>query len=231
MNFVARKLKSSVRAGVVCAALVAAKAQAAEEPAPSRVHALVNFEFSDKYVTPRGMIVQDKGLVFQPLVLGFANLYKGDSFLTDFTAVGGVWNCFGTSDLPSSDSGGASGTSWYEIDPIAGISVGIAKKLTLDLTYTAFNMQILSIPLSQHFEAKLSFDDSEYLGAFALHPYVSYWRELDNKATAARVPFLVKPAQQTGPGSFPDESFYFDVGVSPSYTFKNIGLKLEAPCR
>ena len=42
------------------------------------MHALVNFEFSDKYLTPRGMIVQDEGVVFQPLVLGFANVYAGD---------------------------------------------------------------------------------------------------------------------------------------------------------
>lgn len=31
-------------------------------PPPSRTHALVNFEFSDKYLTPRGMIVQNEGL-------------------------------------------------------------------------------------------------------------------------------------------------------------------------
>jgi len=75
------------------------------------------------------MIVQNKGLVFQPLVLGFANIYSGESGITDVTAVGGIWNCFGTGRLPSSDSNGKDKTSWYEIDPIAGISVGIAKKL------------------------------------------------------------------------------------------------------
>ena len=94
----------------------------AEESPTSKVHVLLNSEFSDKYLTPRGMIVQNQGLVFQQLALGFFNLYKDDAFINDVTLVGGVWNCFGTDGLPSSDSNGASDTSWYEIDPIAGVS-------------------------------------------------------------------------------------------------------------
>src|SRR6478736_9284992 len=82
----------------------------AEDAPPSRSHALVNFEFSDKYLTPRGMIVQNEGLVFQNLVLGFFNLYGSDAFSA--TLVGGIWNCYGTESLPA--SGGGS-THWYEI--------------------------------------------------------------------------------------------------------------------
>ncbi|MBC8095615.1 MAG: hypothetical protein H7Y43_07370 [Akkermansiaceae bacterium] len=189
----------------------------AEDAPPSKVHALLNFEFSNRYLTPRGMVVQDTGLVFQQLALGFFNLYGSENFSA--TLVGGVWNCFGTERLASSDSGGADGTSWYEIDPIAGLSFGIAKNFTLDLTYTAFNMQIFNIPFSQHLEAKFSMNTAPYLGGFSLNPYVSFWKELENKAVA-------------NTDASPTESFYFDVGISPSYTFeKACGLKLEAPCR
>src|SRR5262245_56288918 len=65
--------------------------EAPTEAPPSRVHALLNFEFSDKYLTPRGMIVQNQGLVFQQLTLGFFNLYKDETFVNDVTLVGGVW--------------------------------------------------------------------------------------------------------------------------------------------
>jgi hypothetical protein len=188
-------------------------------PPPSHVHALVNMEFSDHYLTPRGMIVQNKGLVFQPLVLGFFDLYKGDNyFFNSATLVGGVWNCFGTSQLPSSDSGGTKGTSWYEIDPIAGLSFGLMKHFTLDVTYTAFDMQIFNIPFSQHLDTKLSYDDSGYLKAFALHPYFEYWQELDGKAVA-------------NTDANPKSSYYFDIGIAPSYTFEKCGLKIETPCR
>lgn len=229
---------SSGVAGAFAAALAlpsitgtaSAEDAAAPPPAQSRVHALINFEFSDKYLTPRGMIVQDEGIVFQPLVLGFANVYKGESFINDVTVVGGVWNCFGSGRLPSSDSGGGDRTSWYEIDPIAGLSFTFAKNFTLDVTYTAFSMQIFNIPFSQHLETKLSFNDSPFLGKFALHPYVSFWKELEGKATAAQVPFGI-PRPQPGPGTTPGSSHYFEAGIAPSYTFESAGLKLELPVR
>jgi hypothetical protein len=198
----------------------AAAAAATPPPPPSKVNVLLNFEFADKYLTPRGMIVQNEGVVFQPLLLGFANLYSGEKvdFLNSVTLVGGVWNCFGTGGLPSSDSNGAEETSWYEIDPIAGLSFGLMQGFTLDVTYTAFNMEVFNIPFSQHLETKLSFDDSPYLKAFALHPYVILWNELDGKAVA-------------NTDADPESSYYFDIGVAPSYTFGEGGVKLEAPCR
>jgi hypothetical protein len=219
-----RPLENIPARGVVAGLLMLMFATHADEaaapPPPSKVNFLLNVEFADKYVTPRGMIVQDEGLVIQPLLLGFANLYGGekDDFLNRVTLVGGFWNCFGTEGLPSSDSGGTDTTGWYEIDPIAGLSFGLAKGFTLDVTYTAFNMEVFNIPFSQHLETKLSFDDSPYLKAFALHPYVIWWNELDAKAVANTDPV-------------PNESYYFDIGIAPSFTCKDIGLKLEAPCR
>jgi len=198
-----------------------------EPPAPQRFHALSNFEFSNAYLTPRGMIVTEEGLTFQWLLLGLLNIYKGDGFVNDFTLVGGMWNDFNTQGVSVNPPFGSSPkTSWVEIDPIGGVSVGFAKNFRLDLTYTAFNMEILGIPTSQHLETKLSFDDSSYLKAFALHPYMIYWQELSGKATAARVPYQVFLGED-GPPS----SFYFEFGVTPSYTVKKIDLKFEAPLR
>ena len=187
---------------------------------PSRANFLVDLGISSHYLTPRGMDVVRQGIVFQPMILGLFNVYKGDTFINDATLVGGFWTCFATDKQPSSNSSGATRTGWIETDPIAGISLGLAKNWKLSVTYTAFDMQIYNIPFSQHLETKLSFNDSDYLKAFALHPYVIYWQELDNKAVAV------------SPGSTVTESFYFDAGVTPGFTFKDFyNLKLEAPCR
>jgi hypothetical protein len=229
------KISSQLLLGTVAAALLplaTSGSRAADAvPPPSRTDALVNFQFSDKYLTPRGMIVHDSGLDFQTLVLGFLNVYQGDSFVSDVTLVPGVWNDFSSDGVSvHAPFGGSPKTHWVEIDPIAGVSVGFAKHLKLDVTYTAFNMQILDIGTSQHLDTKLEFDDSSYLKAFALHPYFEYWQELENKATAADVPYLVDPlGKHLGPG--PGSSYYFEVGAAPSYTFNKIDLKLELPCR
>jgi hypothetical protein len=204
---------------------------AAPPPPPSRVNALVNFEFSDKYLTPRGMIVTDIGLTFQSLILGFVNVYKGDTFINDVTLVPGIWNDFSSYGVSvNTPAGSKPTTSWVEIDPIAGISIGFAKHLKLDVTYTAFNMQILDIGTSQHLDTKLSLDDTPWLKGFALHPYFEYWQELVGKATAADVPYIVDPLNKhAGPG--PGSSYYLEFGVDPGYTFEKPGLKVELPCR
>src|SRR5947209_2316712 len=94
------------------------------ETQSAKINLLLNVEFSDKYVTPRGQIVRDKGLTIQPLLLGFIDLYKSDrTFLNDFKIVGGIWNDFGTSAVARHAPFGTKPETHYtESDPIFGIS-------------------------------------------------------------------------------------------------------------
>jgi hypothetical protein len=214
------RFASAPRAGLLALLLTTPFASAlhADEPAPSRLHALVNLEVSDKYLTPRGMIVQDEGVTVQTLFLAFLNVYDGkpDAFLNNVTLVGGFWNDYASDSLPEHNGAGSTDTNWVEIDPILGVSFSFAKNFKLDVTYTAFCMQILDIGTSEHLETKLSYNDTDLLGAFALHPYISFWKELDNKATAA-ANFGVP------------SSYYFEVGIAPGVTLGDV--KLEAPMR
>jgi len=213
----------SLAAAVLPLAVSSAAAGEAATPPPSRVNALVDLTVTSHYLTPRGMDVDRQGVVFQPLILAFFNVYQADSkdaFIKDATVVGGFWSCYGTHQLPATQ-GSATGnkTGWIETDPIAGVSVDFAKNFKVSVTYTAFDMHIYDIPFSQHLETKVSYDDSEYLKAFALHPYVIYWQELQGKAVSST-------------DANPSSSHYFDVGVTPGYTFKDFyNIKLEAPCR
>ncbi len=207
--------------------LTAAKTWADDAPPPSNVHALVNIEFANEYVTPRGMLVRDQGLTIQPLLLGFISVYKGDGFINGVTLIPGVWNDLGTHSISvHAPYNSEPRIAWSELDPIAGVEIGFGKHFTLDVTYTAFIEQILDIGTSEHLDTKLSFDDSSYFKGFGFHPYVEYWQELDGKATDADVPYKVFGNKGSGPGS----SYYFQAGIDPTYTFDKLGgLKLEAP--
>jgi hypothetical protein len=231
----ARRAALATAALAVAVSIAPASLKAQDAP-PQRIHELVNLEFASEYVTPRGMLVHDQGLTFQPLFLTLVNLYHVDSFLNDVSFAGGCWNDFSSAGVSvNGPYGSKPKTDWTEVDPIADLTLGFAKNFKLDVTYTAFAEQILNIGISQHLETKLSFDDSAYLGAWALHPYFSYWQELQGKATDADLPYTLNRAGARAGASHPDpnSSYYFDVGVDPSYTFKNTlgGLKLEAPCR
>lgn len=206
-----------------------------QESLGAKVNLLLNVEFSDKYVTPRGQIVRDKGLTIQPLLLAFLTLYEGEGFISSFKFVGGVWADYGTAGVAQhAPYGSQPDTHYTEIDPIFGIAVGLGKAATLSVTYTAFVEQILDIETSHHLEVKLAIDDSKWWGGnFALNPYFLYWLELDGKSTAAQVPYAVFGPSPNGGGSeAPDEGYYFEFGVSPSFTIAALGdLKVEFPCR
>ncbi len=222
MKFIQSLPLRSALAGLVLAACLpfttaplvagtpAPKAVVETKPPESRLHALLQLDFSDHYITPRGLNVENEGMIFQPLFLVFLDLYSNPGgFISDVSLTGGIWNSFHTHES-GKDPG-----HWNELDPILGLTFKFGDSWKLDTTFTCFDSMVDSYPTSTHFEAKLSFDDSKYLGAFALHPWVAFWQELDEKATV-----VFNPATS-------DSTFYFTLGINPSF---NVGkVKFEFP--
>ncbi|MEO6742669.1 MAG: hypothetical protein ABIP20_20700 [Chthoniobacteraceae bacterium] len=237
------RLRTALFSAAACAPLLlpahageTKKTVPAAPPDETHVHFLFDVQISSAYNTPRGMMVRDKGVTIQPLFLMFVDLYKGEGFINNVKLVGGCWNDLGTTGISKTGAGGFYAnpqTNWTEIDPIVGLSIGLGKYFTLDSTYIGFAEQILNIGMVHNLETKLSFNDSEFLGAFALHPYFLYWQELENKTTNAAVPQrILGPSARSGKHPQPGSSHYFEIGIAPSYTFKNAGnLKVEAPTR
>ena len=179
------------------------------EPEPW-VHALLQLDFSDHYITPRGLDVENRGLIFQPLFLVFWDLYSDKTgFIQDVTLTTGVWSSF------HSRESGAKPGHWNEFDPIGGLAFKFADNWKFETNFTAFDSMVDSYPTSSHFEVKLSFDDSKIMGPFALNPYVAYWDELAHKATVT-----FNPATSVG-------GYYFTFGVDPSVKLGPV--KIEFP--
>jgi len=187
-------------------ALLSAGAKAGGIP----FNVLFQSDFSDHYITPRGLNMENAGLVYQPLLLTFWDLYSDKGgVLTDVSLTAGFWNSFHT------EKSGAEPSHWNEFDPILGLTFSFYDFLKFETNYTAFDSMTDSYPTSQHLELKLKLDDSKWLGDFALNPYVAYWLELDNKATV------------TFNEASSDESYYFTLGINPSC--KAGPVKIELP--
>lgn len=182
------------------------------EPEPeSRVHVLVNVDVSNAYITPRGLNVENQGVVFQPLVLIFWNLYNNpDGFINDVTLTTGVWNSIHTRQS------GADPSHWNEIDPIGGLTVKFAKALSLDVFWSAFQSQTDSYDTSNNLSVKLTWND-QFFKNFSINPYVEYWHEISDKATV-----VFNPATS-------DESYYFSIGINPTLKFDTFPLTFSLP--
>ncbi|HWB58339.1 MAG TPA: hypothetical protein VG733_02560 [Chthoniobacteraceae bacterium] len=177
-----------------------APATPSEEP---KIHFLLQNEFSDKYITPRGLIVEDKGVVWQPLGVMLIDLYSKDSgFLTDVTLAPANWASV------HSHRAGPQNRNWNEDDPSIALNLTFYKDLELDSTYTAFVSENGAYPTSTNLDEKLTYHDNFIPGGFSINPYVEYFDELTNKATFNLVPATSK------------RGYYFVLGVDPKYTVK-----------
>jgi hypothetical protein len=184
-----------------------------EADTPMKIHVFVQNEFSDKYLTPRGLVVEDKGVVWQPLVVFLINLYSADSgLLTDATLAPGNWATV------HSHRDGPQKRNWNEDDPFVGLNLKFYKDFELDTTYTAFVSENGSFPTSTNLDIKLTYHD-HFLGAFSINPYAEYFDELTNKATVVLNPATSK------------KGYYFQFGIDPTYTVKTsfLPITIELP--
>jgi hypothetical protein len=202
-----RHLLSIPGAGLLL--LLLASPGASQDLLGSRVNGLMTFDFSDNYITPRGLHVEDEGLVTQPLVLLFWKLRSSNQGkVADVTLATGVWNSF------HSVRAGVNPSRWNEVDPILGLTVKFRNRFTVDVGSTAFYTPTESYATSAHADFKLTYNDS-WLRGLSLNPYVAYWVELQNKAT------VVFNEDTSSEGS------YLTVGATPTFGIGRAGATVD----
>jgi hypothetical protein len=180
---------------------------------PSILSGLLNLEFSDHHLTPRGVDLQQRGLVAQPKLLLYWKLYaprdqKAD--LNEISLTTGVWN-----DVDTVQSG-VRPSNWNEIDPSAGINVKFLRDWTFESPFTAFMSESHSYPTTWNWDPRLTYHD-HFIPHFSFNAYVEFFDELYNKST------VVFDQSKTQSG------YYGALGFDPTYVFQGIPLKLELP--
>lgn len=188
-----------------------------------RVSLSLGFDITSAYYF-RGVPQENQGFIIQPYAeVGF-NLYKGNDGDTvnslDFAV--GIWNSFHSGP---SGTGGHMGEpeAWYEADLYAGFSATVFDKWTAGVTYTAFTGPNDAFNTIEEIAVSLAYDDSEYLGDFALSPYVLFAFEIDDEADAGNSAFGVSGTRK---------GVYLETGIAPSFTIvesKEFPITLTVP--
>jgi hypothetical protein len=189
-----------------------------EAPPQSLIHGLINLELSNAYITPRGLDVQNKGLVIQPLFLLFFDLYSSkDGPINDVSLTIGDWNSVHTAIAGSGPHPG----HWNETDPLTGLTFKFFRDLQFDAFYTAFVSEVDAFRTSQNLDLKLTYHDkfisNKLVKGLSINPYFEMFIETSNKATVA----LNESTAKRG--------YYFQLGVDPTYEFANVPFTVELP--
>jgi hypothetical protein len=141
----------------------------------------------------RGILQEDEGFIGQPYAEIDVNLFEYDIFRV--TAIGGIWNSFHSEQTKqpygsrARDAASALGVSqqtlntdfgdpesWYEFDAYGGAAFGIGDA-EMSFVYTTYLSPSGAFDEVQDMAFGGSYDDSELLGDFALHPGVTFYLE------------------------------------------------------
>lgn len=134
----------------------------------SRLHFSAGVDFANAYYY-RGIRQEDRGVMVQPWATLGIDIYKTDDFtLTPYI---GTWNSFhdratGAAQNDQLDD------KWYESDIYFGATL-VTGKWTLGAQYGWFMAPNDSWTTIQELQFTAAFDDSEYLGKWALKPAVA----------------------------------------------------------
>lgn len=178
------------------------------------VHGFINLEFSDHHLTPRGLNLNNKGVIFQPLLRLDWTLYKPapepNQAINEVTMTTAMWN-----EVDSHRVGHNPG-NWSEIDATIGPNVKFLKDWTFESPFTAYVSETDTFWTCWAWDPKLTYHD-HFIKNFSINPYVEFFDELQNEVTAVFV------------RSKAESSYYGVLGMDPTYTFQDIPLKLELP--
>lgn len=146
----------------------------------------------------RGLVLENQGVIAQPYVDLYFKLYEGDGFLSKVSLNLGLWSSVHSH---SQAIPGSTTRNWYEFDYTAGLAFTFAKKLTATLSYFEFDSPSDSFNTARSINLNLAYDDSDLLGAFAIHPHFTVLAEL------------------TAPGfaGLDSHGWYFEFGIAPGF--------------
>lgn len=159
-----------------------------------------------QYVS-KGVVYENQGAILQPYMDLFIKLYEADRFLSEVTLDLGTWSSFHSRRDTGAGVSQTSPRSWYEQDFTVGLSFTFARNFTFSPSYYIFASPNESFDTFHGLNAKLTYDDTDLLGGFALNPYAQVMWELENKF-----------------GTGTEEGVNYEIGIAPSFPMGPIAV-------
>jgi hypothetical protein len=140
-------------------------ALAQDIPPQPALHGFDDLAFKNDYITPRGLLVTNKGLTIQILNGFVASAYQSaNGPVNDIAFVAGVWN-----DLNPAHQ---NAPTWNEIDPFVGVNFNLYKDWIAGIQYVAFISPHGNFKLEHNIEFSLRYEDKmRWLSPISFNPY------------------------------------------------------------
>lgn len=182
---------------------------------PSAIHGFAELDFRTDYITPRGLLVTNRGVTMQPVAGLDFDLYDGKGAINNISFNIGIWN-----DIDTSQSAASIG-HWNEFDWFFGATTTVFKNFTLGAEYEEFDSPPHNFNTEHNVEFSAAFNDAPYWKKMnfpvSFHPYAKLFYAISGSSTVV-----------TGKAG---DTFDVEVGVVPTYIIpiRHLPITLTAP--
>lgn len=154
------------------AAIAADLAPPPVEPPPAwaDLHGFSDTSFKNDYITPRGLLVTNRGATLQTVDLLQYDVYHDpNAAISSISLIGGVFLDINPGYRPPNTN------SFNEIDYIGGASIKVAHAWTISAEYIQFDSPQNAFFVERNVETLLKYDDSGWNKMLPLNPYAKFF--------------------------------------------------------
>ena len=177
----------------------------ADQTLPFALHGFGDTSVKNDYITPRGLLVTNRGATIQSIDLLILDVFSNPSgTITDVSFVGGTFLDFNPGfQAPNTNA-------FNEIDYIGGASVKIKQNVTLSAQYIQFDSPQSGFFVERNAEFGIKYDDSGWNKVLPLNPYAKL--------------FFTFKGQSSTVVTGHTATFDVEVGIVPSYDLAPAGV-------
>jgi hypothetical protein len=167
----------------------------------------IGFDVVSNYIY-HGVVQNNQGFIIQPYADLHFRIYKGAGALTSVTADIGIWNSF--HGHHNTAARGQTTANWFEFDFQTGLTFNF-NKLSLGGYFKTLESPSSVFRNNYVIGIGVAYDDSDLLGAFALHPHAL--AELNVEGTG-------------GNNNNGSRGQFYEVGIAPAHSYGDLTLSL-----
>jgi|HubBroStandDraft_6_1064221.scaffolds.fasta_scaffold05906_8 hypothetical protein len=170
----------------------------AQDSSPPTIHGFDDLAFKNDYITPRGLLVTNKGLTIQMLNGFVAPVYQsGSGPINDVSLVVGIWNDFNPAHQNA--------PGYNELDAFGGVNFSADKDWIAGIQYVAFISPPGNFKTEHNLEFSMRYDDNlRWMSPISLNPYAKRFFTFSGNSTVVL-------------GKVP--SFDVELGAVPTWDF------------
>lgn len=117
-----------------------------------------------------GILQENQGAIAEPYFDLYHTLFQGDGAISKVTIGLQLWSSIHSEQTLSTPR--SSLPAWYEFDYYVPLTMTIAKRTTVTISYVEYNFPNGAFHTARGVQANVGYDDTDILGPFALHPHI-----------------------------------------------------------